>query len=145
LVPRQPVQVFDPVQQLGSIVRHAVDGPAECQSRNTLTEAGRSDGADSPKSPDETLPAANDFTVNDRSHEGSRNMFTIDFVASRNSDEPIRQTDFPGNTLVGAVALAKTVLHRVTANMPRDGVSVIGYVVRDADGAVVHREYGELS
>jgi hypothetical protein len=72
-------------------------------------------------------------------------MFTIDFVASRHSDEPIRHTDFPGNTLVGATALAETVMNRVVGNTRRDGVAVMGYLIRDNNGTVVRRRYQELS
>jgi hypothetical protein len=71
-------------------------------------------------------------------------VFTIDYVTSGESDQPVEQVEFDGRTLEGAAALAESVLRDIVAGTPRGSAAVIGYLIRDEGGKVVRRLYKGL-
>ena len=71
-------------------------------------------------------------------------MSTIDYVTSRENDKPVEQVEFDGNGLDGAATIAGTVLHDIIADRPRGAPPVIGYLIRDETGTIVHRLYKGL-
>ena len=72
-------------------------------------------------------------------------MFTIDYVTGRDSDEAVERVMFDGSALESAVASAEAMLHDIMAHAPRGAPPVLGYVIRDEAGTVVHRFYNWLT
>ena len=71
-------------------------------------------------------------------------VFTIDYVTSRENDEPVERVTFDGRALESAAALAETVGHDVIAGTPRGAQPVTGYLISDEAWAVVRRLYKGL-
>jgi hypothetical protein len=71
-------------------------------------------------------------------------MLTIDYVTSRESDEPIERIGYGGRTVVGARLLAEQVLLERGGTICAAGAPVIGYLIRDDAGTVVSRLYKGL-
>jgi hypothetical protein len=64
-------------------------------------------------------------------------MFTIDFVATRDSDTPLESVPCDQASLSGACSFADGLRSQVGALWPH----VLGFVIRNAAGDVVHRSY----
>jgi len=72
-------------------------------------------------------------------------MFTIDFVTGRDSDNtPAKTVTVSRRPLDGVTILAGILLAEIVAGAPANGPPVIGYLIRDEAGTVVHRLYRGL-
>jgi hypothetical protein len=71
-------------------------------------------------------------------------MYSIDFLASRASDQPVEVINFAGNQLSDAIERARSLVAntRTAGLMPQPGrPTVIGFRILSNDKQEVHREY----